>query len=125
MHTSTSATQRSLSAGAGRVVAGLAGGAEVEGMAYLSRESGSFGPLILGRPPSAAGHGAVAEWCRDGVRAGLDPGDRPVSRRDVPPSPADHVGSLQRPPELLAAREDHAAGRIDAERMFTLHMEGG
>jgi len=33
--------------------------------------------------------------------------------RDTPPFRADHVGSLLRPPELLKAREDHAAGRID------------
>ncbi len=36
-----------------------------------------------------------------------------MSRRDTPPFRADHVGSLLRPPELLAAREAHAAGRID------------
>jgi 5-methyltetrahydropteroyltriglutamate--homocysteine methyltransferase len=29
-----------------------------------------------------------------------------------PPFRADHVGSLLRPPELLRAREDHAAGRL-------------
>jgi len=39
-----------------------------------------------------------------------------VAPRDKPPFRADHVGSLLRPPELLRAREDHAAGRIgDAE----------
>jgi 5-methyltetrahydropteroyltriglutamate--homocysteine methyltransferase len=32
-----------------------------------------------------------------------------------PPFRADHVGSLLRPPELLRAREDFAAGRIGAE----------
>lgn len=31
-----------------------------------------------------------------------------------PPFRADHVGSLLRPPELLRARDDLAAGRIDA-----------
>lgn len=31
-----------------------------------------------------------------------------------PPFHADHVGSLLRPAELLRARDDHAAGRIDA-----------
>jgi 5-methyltetrahydropteroyltriglutamate--homocysteine methyltransferase len=31
-----------------------------------------------------------------------------------PPFRADHVGSLLRPPELLKARADHQAGRIDA-----------
>jgi methionine synthase II (cobalamin-independent) len=34
--------------------------------------------------------------------------------RTKPPFRADHVGSLLRPPELLAARDDLAAGRIDA-----------
>ncbi len=37
--------------------------------------------------------------------------------RDKPPFRADHVGSLLRPPELLKAREDHAAGRIDDEQL--------
>jgi hypothetical protein len=37
-----------------------------------------------------------------------------VSARSVPPFRADHVGSLLRPPELLAARADLAAGRITA-----------
>ncbi len=36
-----------------------------------------------------------------------------MSDRDIPPFRADHVGSLLRPAELLGAREDHAAGRID------------
>jgi 5-methyltetrahydropteroyltriglutamate--homocysteine methyltransferase len=36
-----------------------------------------------------------------------------MALRDTPPFRADHVGSLLRPPELLQAREDHAAGRID------------
>jgi 5-methyltetrahydropteroyltriglutamate--homocysteine methyltransferase len=31
-----------------------------------------------------------------------------------PPFRADHVGSLLRPPEVLRARDDHKAGRIDA-----------
>src|SRR3954451_24053058 len=35
----------------------------------------------------------------------------------TPPFRADHVGSLLRPPELLRAREDHAAGRITAEEL--------
>ncbi len=34
--------------------------------------------------------------------------------RDLPPFRADHVGSLLRPPHLLQARDDQAAGRIDA-----------
>jgi 5-methyltetrahydropteroyltriglutamate--homocysteine methyltransferase len=36
-----------------------------------------------------------------------------MALRDSPPFRADHVGSLLRPPPLLKAREDHAAGRID------------
>jgi methionine synthase II (cobalamin-independent) len=37
--------------------------------------------------------------------------------RTIPPFRADHVGSLLRPPALLQAREDHAAGRIDTEAL--------
>jgi 5-methyltetrahydropteroyltriglutamate--homocysteine methyltransferase len=37
--------------------------------------------------------------------------------RTTPPFRADHVGSLLRPPALLAAREDFAAGKIDAARL--------
>ena len=37
-----------------------------------------------------------------------------MAYRDKPPFRADHVGSLLRPKELLQAREDHKAGRIDA-----------
>ena len=36
-----------------------------------------------------------------------------MALRDSPPFRADHVGSLLRPPELLEAREEHAAGRLD------------
>src|SRR5581483_12130409 len=36
-----------------------------------------------------------------------------MALRESPPFRADHVGSLLRPPKLLKAREDHAAGRID------------
>ena len=38
-----------------------------------------------------------------------------MTPRDTPPFRADHVGSLLRPPELLQAREAHAAGRLDDE----------
>ena len=31
-----------------------------------------------------------------------------------PPIRAEHIGSLVRPPALLVARQDYAAGRIDA-----------
>jgi 5-methyltetrahydropteroyltriglutamate--homocysteine methyltransferase len=41
---------------------------------------------------------------------------RPGSRTK-PPFRADHVGSLLRPRELLAARDDFAAGRIDADEL--------
>jgi 5-methyltetrahydropteroyltriglutamate--homocysteine methyltransferase len=34
--------------------------------------------------------------------------------RATPPFRAEHIGSLIRPPELLAARQQHAAGRLDA-----------
>jgi 5-methyltetrahydropteroyltriglutamate--homocysteine methyltransferase len=40
-----------------------------------------------------------------------------MALRDTPPFRADHVGSLLRPPELLRAREDHAAGRIDDDAL--------
>jgi 5-methyltetrahydropteroyltriglutamate--homocysteine methyltransferase len=38
-----------------------------------------------------------------------------MHRRSEPPFRADHVGSLLRPPALLAAREQFAAGTLDAE----------
>jgi len=37
-----------------------------------------------------------------------------MSQRTSPPFRAEHVGSLLRPPEVTKAREDRAAGRIDA-----------
>ena len=40
-----------------------------------------------------------------------------MTPRDTPPFRADHVGSLLRPPELLHAREDQAAGRIDDDEL--------
>jgi 5-methyltetrahydropteroyltriglutamate--homocysteine methyltransferase len=40
-----------------------------------------------------------------------------AGRRSTPPFRADHVGSLLRPPELLKAREDFHAGRIDAAQL--------
>ena len=40
-----------------------------------------------------------------------------MAPRDEPPFRADHVGSLLRPPELLQAREDHAAGRVDDDEL--------
>jgi 5-methyltetrahydropteroyltriglutamate--homocysteine methyltransferase len=43
--------------------------------------------------------------------------------RNKPPFRADHVGSLLRPPELLAARDDHAAGRIDDDQLRAVEDE--
>jgi 5-methyltetrahydropteroyltriglutamate--homocysteine methyltransferase len=40
-----------------------------------------------------------------------------AGRRTTPPFRADHVGSLLRPPELLQARDDAAAGKIDTENL--------
>ena len=37
-----------------------------------------------------------------------------MSEAEKPPFRADHVGSLLRPPELLAARARHQAGEIAA-----------
>jgi 5-methyltetrahydropteroyltriglutamate--homocysteine methyltransferase len=43
--------------------------------------------------------------------------DAIAGRRTTPPFRADHVGSLLRPPELLKARADFDAGRIDHEQL--------
>ena len=43
-----------------------------------------------------------------------------MSARTTPPFRADHVGSLLRPPGLLAARDDFAAGRITAEQLHVV-----
>lgn len=43
--------------------------------------------------------------------------------RDTPPFRADHVGSLLRPPGLLAARADRAAGAIPAEELRAVEDE--
>ncbi len=40
--------------------------------------------------------------------------------RTKPPFRADHVGSLLRPPALLKARDDLAAGRIDADALRSI-----
>jgi len=49
--------------------------------------------------------------------------ERNVSQRTSPPFRADHVGSLLRPAELLAARADFAAGRCDRERLRAVEDE--
>src|SRR4051794_6813412 len=46
-----------------------------------------------------------------------------MAARLTPPFRADHVGSLLRPPELLRARADQAAGRIKAEELRTIEDE--
>jgi 5-methyltetrahydropteroyltriglutamate--homocysteine methyltransferase len=46
-----------------------------------------------------------------------------MAPRDDPPFRADHVGSLLRPAHLLQAREDHAAGRIDADDLRGIEDE--
>jgi 5-methyltetrahydropteroyltriglutamate--homocysteine methyltransferase len=43
--------------------------------------------------------------------------------RSTPPFRADHVGSLLRPPQLLAARDDLAGGRIDAAQLRAVEDE--
>src|ERR1700728_4364392 len=43
-----------------------------------------------------------------------------MARRVTPPFRADHVGSLLRPAGLLAARDDFAAGKIDAAQLATV-----
>jgi 5-methyltetrahydropteroyltriglutamate--homocysteine methyltransferase len=46
-----------------------------------------------------------------------------MAPRDKPPFRADHVGSLLRPANLLAARDDHAAGRIDDGELRAIEDE--
>jgi len=46
-----------------------------------------------------------------------------MTLRDSPPFRADHVGSLLRPPQLLTAREDHAAARIGEEELRAIEDE--
>ena len=46
-----------------------------------------------------------------------------MTPRTRPPFRADHVGSLLRPPELLHARADAAAGRMDEDTLWSLEDE--
>jgi len=46
-----------------------------------------------------------------------------MAPRARPPFRADHVGSLLRPRRLLEAREEHAAGRIDADELRHIEDE--
>jgi 5-methyltetrahydropteroyltriglutamate--homocysteine methyltransferase len=43
--------------------------------------------------------------------------------RSSPPFRAEHIGSLLRPPELLRARAEHAAGKLDRERLAAIENE--
>jgi 5-methyltetrahydropteroyltriglutamate--homocysteine methyltransferase len=47
----------------------------------------------------------------------------PSTSRATPPFRADHVGSLLRPARLLAARDDFAAGTIDAQQLRAIEDE--
>jgi 5-methyltetrahydropteroyltriglutamate--homocysteine methyltransferase len=47
----------------------------------------------------------------------------PSGRRTKPPFRADHVGSLLRPPKLLRAREEHAAGVLSAPALREIEDE--
>jgi 5-methyltetrahydropteroyltriglutamate--homocysteine methyltransferase len=46
-----------------------------------------------------------------------------MTMRTTPPFRADHVGSLLRPRQLMKAREDHAAGRIDDDELRGIEDE--
>jgi 5-methyltetrahydropteroyltriglutamate--homocysteine methyltransferase len=46
-----------------------------------------------------------------------------ATERTKPPFRADHVGSLLRPPQLLQARDDFSAGRIDAAELRAVEDE--
>ena len=46
-----------------------------------------------------------------------------MTHRTSPPFRADHVGSLLRPKQLLDARSEHAAGRIDDEELRAIEDE--
>src|SRR3954464_424591 len=46
-----------------------------------------------------------------------------MAKRTTPPFRADHVGSLLRPPRLMKAREDRAAGRIDTDELGGIEDE--
>jgi 5-methyltetrahydropteroyltriglutamate--homocysteine methyltransferase len=46
-----------------------------------------------------------------------------MTARTSPPFRADHVGSLLRPPQLLQARDDYAAGRITADELHAVEDE--
>ena len=59
-----------------------------------------------------------ADWARAGAGLTRRPGAATMAdMRTSPPFRADHVGSLLRPPDLLTAREDFAAGRISAAQL--------
>jgi 5-methyltetrahydropteroyltriglutamate--homocysteine methyltransferase len=51
------------------------------------------------------------------------PNETMAGRRTKPPFRADHVGSLLRPQKLLDARDEFAAGKIDAEELHGVEDE--
>jgi len=53
----------------------------------------------------------------------IDDGGGSTLNRTEPPFRADHVGSLLRPPELLKAREDFAAGCVSAKELRGIEDE--
>jgi 5-methyltetrahydropteroyltriglutamate--homocysteine methyltransferase len=46
-----------------------------------------------------------------------------MSQRSGPPFRAEHIGSLLRPPELLGAREQHAAGKLDRDGLTAIEND--
>jgi 5-methyltetrahydropteroyltriglutamate--homocysteine methyltransferase len=60
---------------------------------------------------------------RDDRRATPRIEETTLAPRTTPPFRADHVGSLLRPPQLLKAREDFAAERIDREELRGIEDE--
>jgi 5-methyltetrahydropteroyltriglutamate--homocysteine methyltransferase len=50
-------------------------------------------------------------------------GTATAGRRESPPFRADHVGSLLRPPALMRAREEFAAGRLNADELRGIEDE--
>ena len=72
------------------------------------------GPQVARRTRVRSGSGGSSFRPQSGM-IGPDRGRRPAMAFPVdPPFHAEHIGSLVRPPAVLAAREEHEAGRIDA-----------
>ena len=77
------------------------------------------GPRRDPRGRAGRGGGGLAgvqrSWMTPASHAGGD--HAAMTPRTEPPFRADHVGSLLRPERLLRAREEHAAGRLDADEL--------